>query len=144
MLRILICAAFAAAATTPLAAQTVEEAAPRPPSIEIELNRLQTVDSGCRPYFVVRNGLDARLDTLQLDVFLFDRDGIIMQGLTLPFEDVPEGRRKVFPFELQLACGEIGSIFVNGVLSCTAGGDAVPGCGGMLSMSQRTEASFGY
>ena len=116
------------------------------PSITIELNKLEAAPNACRGYFVVDNRLPEALKELRLDIFLFDRTGVILRRVGLPFVDVRPERMKIVLFELaDLACNDIGRLLVNDVLVCTgAGGGPIPGCGSMVSTSTRASAKFDY
>jgi hypothetical protein len=115
-------------------------------SIALELNKLESVANACRGYFVVDNHTPETLKELQIDVFLFDKDGIILRRVALSFLDVRSGRTKVVLFDLaDLSCGDIGRLLVNEVLACTdASGAAVPGCADRLAVTTRTDATFEY
>ena len=45
--------------------------------ISLELNSAKTVSEACETSFVVRNGLPHTLDRFQLDLYVFDTDGVI-------------------------------------------------------------------
>jgi hypothetical protein len=115
-------------------------------SISIELNKLESTQNACRGYFVVDNRTPEPIDELQIDVFLFDKEGVILRRVALSFLDVRSGRTKVVLFDLaDLACGDVGRLLVNEVLACKgASGEAIEGCGDMLATTTRAEATFEY
>jgi len=109
--------------------------------IGVELNKLEQAGDACRTYFVFRNGLDAGLDNLRLDLFLFDGEGVILSGVAIDSEAVAPGRTRVRVFELPgLECGAIGQVLLNGVMDCA--GAAAPGCAGALGVSSRAAPAF--
>jgi len=125
----------------------VPEAGPAAmPDIGIELNRLEDVEGACRGYFIVHNGTDQPLSEMQLDVFLFDPDGIAIRRVALAFMEVRAERDKVVLFDLaDLGCGQIGRVLVNEVLACTAPGGPVDGCAESLTaMSRLDDVPFEY
>lgn len=145
-IRLLLAAAVAAAlAPVPGTAQEAQDAVAAPqqvaqsPTIGIELNALRQVGDGCQAYFVVRNHAPAPLSALELDAFMFDADGIIVDRLALPFPPVDAGRMKVMVFDLGLACATVARVFVNDVLSCETGEGT---CADRLALSSRADAEL--
>lgn len=114
--------------------------------ITIELNKLEEAQNACRGYFLVDNRTPDLLKELQIDVFLFDRQGVILRRVALSFLDVRSGRTKVVLFDLSgVACGDIGRLLVNEVLTCTsAGGPPIEGCADRLAVTTKAEAKFEY
>lgn len=136
-------AAFAQGATAPAA--TAGGGGPERP-ISVELNRLEAAGPACRGYFVLRNRLPERLAELRLDVFLFDRKGVVLRRVGLTFPDLKPERTKVVLFDLaEGACTEIGRLLVNDVIGCTgASGEPVKDCAEKIATSTRTTAEFEY
>ena len=114
--------------------------------ITLELNKLETEPNACRGYFVVDNGRADLLKELQIDVFLFDKQQIVLRRVALTFADVRSGREKVVLFDLaDLNCGEVGRLLLNDVLACKNGkGTTIEGCADALTVSTRAEAAFEY
>jgi hypothetical protein len=132
----------ALAGPAPAPAQTQE----RPAGIDIELNKLEAAGTACRGYFVITNGTADALKELRLDVFLFDRSGIILRRAGLTFLDVRAERTKVVPFDFpEVSCTGIGRLTVNDVLACTAASGApVVGCADRIRVTTRAGAGFSY
>lgn len=139
---LLCCCAAAALAQAP--------ASPPPPAperpIAVELNRLEAAGPACRGYFVLRNRLPERIAELRLDVFLFDRQGVVLRRVGLTFPDLRPERTKVVLFDLaEGACADIGRLLVNDVIGCTgANGETVKDCAEKIATSTRTAAEFEY
>jgi len=123
-----------------LAAHTGPARAQEAAALEVELNKLETVDALCRGYFIVRNRTGTDLAALELDTFLFDGEGIILQRLALPFGAARAGRMRIVSFDLDLACADIGSLFVNDVLTCDAAGPL--DCAALLTTTSRADPGF--
>ena len=68
--------------------------------ISVELNKLETIDSGCRIYVVVNNETDTEFDTLKLDLVLFRTDDIIDQRFFVDLAPLRKQKRIVKLFEL--------------------------------------------
>jgi hypothetical protein len=115
-------------------------------SILLELNKLVPVEDACHAYVIVNNQRPEALKELKLDVYLFDKRDIIINGIALQFSDVGTGRTRVVPFELpDLSCDDIGRVLLNKVLACTDGSGApISGCADGLRLSSRAEAKFEY
>lgn len=125
--------------------QSAAEAAAAPEgAIMVELNKLVSTDNACQIYFVVDNRGPEPLKELQVDAYLFSKEGVILRGVALPFTDLRSGRTSVSAFDLpDLACDDVGRVLVNKVLVCTDGeGAPVEGCGDRLTVTSRAEASF--
>lgn len=128
----LVACAFSARAGASVAETTA--------SIEVELNKLEDVDGICRAYFIVRNNTGDLVSALELDTFLFDREGVILQRVALPFGEAPTARMRIVSFDLDVACEAIGSFFVNDILACDAS-EAVD-CAAALETKSRADPSF--
>lgn len=140
----LIAPAAAQESAAPAAEVAEPVAAPTGPRLALELNRLEDTADACRAYFIIDNGLDRPVETLQLDTFLFGPDGVIAQRAALTFKDVRAAREKVALFDFAIGCAEIGRFLVNDILACETPAGPVDGCGGMLAVSSRAEAPLDY
>ena len=118
----------------------------RPREIVVELNKLEPVPNACRGYFLINNGTADDVKELRLDVYLFDKAGIILRRVGLTFPDIQAARSRVVLFDIPgLGCGEIGRLMVNDVLTCTtASGTALQDCTKTLTARTRTDAEFVY
>jgi hypothetical protein len=134
----------------PGAAQTTTPGAEAPAApdgaITIELNKLEPAQNACRAYFVVNNDTPTALKELRISVFFFDKSGVILRQLGLPFPDIRANRTKVALFDIgDLGCGDVGRLLVNEVLACTdATGAPVEGCADRVQVTTRAEATFEY
>jgi hypothetical protein len=113
--------AMSVAAAGSFAAQA-QQAAPPPagkPVVGVELNRLETIDGGCRLYIVVNNQSDIAYAALQLDLALFRPDGIVDQRFFVDLAPIKKQKRTVKLFELtNVKCADVGSLLINDVLDC--------------------------
>jgi hypothetical protein len=127
-------------------AQDQQTPTSRVPEIHVELNKLEPAGNACRTYFIVTNGLAEPLKELRLDVFLFDKSGIILRRFGLTFMEARAERSKVVLFDLpDLACDALGRLVINDVVSClSALGTPVHDCLARLRTSTRTPALFTY
>ncbi len=105
----------------------------------IELNKLEPQDTACRTYFVLQNGTEIGFTELVLDIYIFNRDGIIERRLAMDTRAVMPGKTQVRLFDVrELGCDAIGRFLINGVLSCSDTEGERNDCAGLLSFSTRT------
>jgi hypothetical protein len=144
------CEAVAQTPTPPAAARPAnpagEKVSPQRSPISIEVNKLEPVGAACRAYFVVGNATAEALKEVRLDVFVFDRAGVVLRRVGLSFPDIRPERIKVVLFDVpDTTCDNVGRLLVNEVLSCTgASGAAIAGCDRMIATTSRTQAEFVY
>lgn len=129
-------------------AQDQQEPAKAAPStengqIEVELNKLETIDTGCRIYVVVNNKSDTEFKTLKLDLVLFRTDGIVDQRFFVDLAPLRKEKRIVKLFELsKVACNDIGSFLVNDVVECRNTTESVDNCLSRMSVSSLAKAKL--
>lgn len=86
--------------------------------ISIELNRLETVGEACRAYLMVENRTEA-LESLRLDLFALDQDGVVAKRLAVQLGPVPGDKTVIKLFDFSgVTCKGVGSVLLNDVLAC--------------------------
>lgn len=111
--------------------------------IAVELNKLETIESGCRIYVVVDNKSETDFKTLKLDLVLFRTDGIVDQRFFVDLAPLRKQKRIVKLFELgKVACDDIGSFLVNDVVDCRSDTEAIDNCLARLSVSSLAKAKL--
>ncbi len=131
----LVTAAVAVLATASgLTASLADEPAP----IAVELNRLDPAGPDCRASMLVTNGTDGPLDTLKLELVVFDAAGIANRRLAAEFGPLSKGKTvlKVFPLG-GIACEGVGRLLVNGVLACGTKAAPIADCVDRIAVSSR-------
>jgi hypothetical protein len=103
-------------------------------SVHVELNTVETADNRCRITFVIENKGKEALDSLKLDLAVFNTQRIVQRRLATELGPVRGTKTVVKTFALDGACGEIGSILVNDV-TCAPG--AANACLDGLELSSR-------
>ena len=83
----------------------------------MELNLLESSQNRCRFAFVVENKGDTVLETLKLDLAVFDRDGVVRRRLVTDLGPVRRQKTTVKSFELEGEC-QVGAILVNDIAAC--------------------------
>ena len=109
--------------------------------IGLELNKLEPNEGYCRAYFLFTNGDEMRYEDVKFDIAIFDKQGIVLKRLAISAGTLRTGKRTLKLFDIDgLACGDIGEVLVNDMLSCQAGGKPVADCIDLVTVSSRAEA----
>lgn len=110
-----------------------------PPSLSIELNKVETTEQGCRSIFLFNNETGHELNRFRVDLILFDADGVYAKQLLLDMAPLYENKRTVASFLLDdMPCEQIGSILINGVPLCEDGAGAAVDCVSLLEVKSRS------
>ncbi len=93
------------------------------PGLDIELNKAEDGGGACVASFVVRNGMGQSLDRFSMDLYVFDRDGVIARQVLLdlaPLRGLKGGSKTtVARFNLIAGpCAEVSRVLVNDIPSC--------------------------
>ncbi len=107
-------------------------------SLDIELNKAVNSGDGCLASFVVQNKLGYTLDRFSLDLFIFDKDGIIARQVLLDMAPLRKAKTTVANFSLiQVPCENIGKILVNNIPLCRSEDGSLLDCLTDLKVSSR-------
>ncbi len=109
------------------------------PGLDIELNKAEDGDGACVASFVVRNGMGHTLDRFSMDLYVFDRDGVIARQVLLDLAPLRGNKITVARFNLiARSCGEVSRILINDIPSCrSAGSGDTLDCLAALTVSSR-------
>jgi hypothetical protein len=108
--------------------------------LTIELNKLEDTDEGCRSLFVFDNATGHELHRFQVDLILFDREGVYAKQLLLDMAPLYEDKKVLASFLVAAEpCATIGSILVNDVPWCENGAGAKIDCVPLLEVATRTD-----
>ncbi|WP_371156434.1 hypothetical protein [Jannaschia sp. 2305UL9-9] len=106
------------------------------PSLSISLDSLTQIEGTCRLTFVAENGTGSDIGQLVLEAVAFGSDGGVARLSLFDFRELPAGVPRVRQFDLpQMACGDVGSMLVNGVQTCEGTAD----CADALTVSSRAD-----
>ena len=104
----------------------------------MELNKVEDGAGGCNAYFLLRNDLGATLDRLNLDIFLFGTDGVILRQVLIDLAPLRQGKTKVARFSLiERPCADLGRILINDIPACRADDGSQLDCVAGLRVSSR-------
>jgi hypothetical protein len=84
----------------------------------LELNATENSDNRCRLTFLIENKTSRAIDSLKLDLALFNLDGVIQRRMVTEMGPVRGQRTNVRTFSSDGDCGQIGAILVNDVTAC--------------------------
>lgn len=111
--------------------------------LAVELNKAEDVDGGCVASFVFQNNLGATLDRFNLDLFLFDPQGVIVRRVTIDLAPLLDGKTRVAQFHLHAgACAEVSRVLVNDIPQCRAETGESVDCLAGLAVSSRAAISL--
>ncbi len=109
------------------------------PGLDIELNKAEDGDGTCVASLVVRNDMGQTLDRFSMDLYVFDRDGVIARQVLLDLAPLRGDKTTVARFNLiARPCTEVSRVLVNDIPSCRgAGSGETLDCLAALTVSSR-------
>jgi hypothetical protein len=105
--------------------------------IRIELNVLDNLQDRCRATFVIENKSQSAIESLALDLAVFNPEGIVQRRLALDLAPLRPAKTMVKAFELEGLCARIGALLVNDVTACVPG--TPDACLARLELSSRPD-----
>lgn len=126
----------AGAVTAVLALTFLTPAEAADSALSIELNKLETYDKGCRAYVVANNPGEQAVQTLKLDLVLFQPDGVIARRFAVDLGPLKPVKKTVKLFDIEgLACDKVASVLVNDVMECKAESGPIADCLSRITLS---------
>jgi hypothetical protein len=89
-------------------------------NVRVELNALDGTETQCRMTFVIENK-SAALESLRLDLVVFNTESIVYRRLITEMGPVRAGRTMVKTFAIETKCAQVGAVLVNDVSACAPG-----------------------
>ena len=84
----------------------------------LELNTVENANNRCSLTFLIENKTDRGIDSLKLDLALFNLESVIQRRMVTEMGPVRAQRTNVRTFATDGDCGQIGAILVNDVTAC--------------------------
>lgn len=132
-----------ALATQSVADPAAPAAAEAHSGTQIELNKLERAEKGCRAYMVVNNSGETTFQSFKIDLVLFQTDGVIGKRFSIDLAPLKPKKKSVKLFEIDgVQCDKIGSLLINDVMECKADGNPVSGCLDGLKTSTLTNVQL--
>ena len=108
--------------------------------VSVELNRLQALEKGCRMHLVLNNASAVQYQGFQLDLVLFDSDGVINSRMALEAAPIRANKTSVLAFDMVgLSCDRFGSVLLNDITACIADAKPAEGCVDAVNVSSRND-----
>ena len=121
----------------------VQPARSAEPGLELELNKIEQAEGGCRLTFKSTNRFATKLNSFSVEVYLLDSKGVALQSVQFSFGAIASGKARFAKFDLKdRQCGEIGGIFVNEFKSCQGETEMAQQCRDTLSLNNLTAIKF--
>ena len=127
-MRLRLAALIALSLATPALAQE---------AVQVELNALENSENRCRMTFVIENKGKATVESLKLDLALFNGEGAVYRRIVVDMAPVRAAKTVVKAFVTEGDCAQLGKVLVNEVTAC-APGDAAT-CQDQLALSSRVK-----
>ena len=105
--------------------------------MQVELNALENTENRCRMTFVIENKGKAAVDSLKLDLALFNTDGAVYRRMVVDMAPVRAAKTIVEGLRDRGDCAQLGKVLVNEVTACTPGDAAA--CQDQLALSSRVK-----
>ena len=106
--------------------------------VQIELNAVENTENSCRMTFVIENKGKATVDSLKLDLALFNTEGAVYRRMVVDMAPVRAAKTVVKAFVTEGDCAQLGKVLVNEVTACTPGDAAA--CQDQLALSSRVKS----
>ena len=107
-------------------------------AVRIELNTVEHAENRCRMTFVIENKTSHAVDSLKLDIALFNTEGAVYRRMVTDMGPVRAAKTVVKTFATDGDCAQLGSLLVNEVAACTPGEPNA--CLDQLALSSRVKA----
>ncbi|MBD8556568.1 hypothetical protein IFT84_18830 [Rhizobium sp. CFBP 8762] len=121
----------------------VAQDAQAPQELMIELNTLASTEQGCGMTFLIQNSLPQSIDTISLQLVMFNAKGQVEKTIGLPFRDLPTGKDKVRQFNLPgLKCETIKGMLINDITACEGNGVDKAICTKALKTRSKTDVTL--
>ena len=105
-------------------------------SLLLELNRMEQQVEACRFDWRVSNQSSSRIQDLTADFVLFDKEGVNIARMSIPFGTLAREKSVLRSFQLSpFVCTTAGEVLFNDVAACTA--DPVMDCVAAVRVSSR-------
>jgi len=111
-------------------------------TVLVELNKLESLETGCHAYLVSHNKTTENFTELVIDLVIFQEDGIIDKVIGVSLAPLPPNKTGVKVFNLQLSCNRIGRLLINDVTECRNSQGTHTDCRGLLFTSPRASAEL--
>jgi hypothetical protein len=107
------------------------------PKLSVELNTTENQQNRCLLTFVVENKNATAIDSLKLDLFVFNQENRVHRHMLIEMGPVRADKTVVKIFGVDGQCSDIRSVLLNDITACTPGN--VGACLDSISLSSKVE-----
>lgn len=112
-------------------------------TIHVELNKTEPKGDACRVYMIIENDSGRALETLKLDLVLFDTDGVVAKRLAVETAPLAVGKTGLKLFDIaDMACPNLGRMLLNDVLACADANGPVADCLTYITPTAKGDLTF--
>ena len=110
---------YAAAAAIAAIALWSSMASAQSGKLIVELNKFETIENGCRTFFLYRNNTGLSFHAFEMSLAILDKQGIIDRLLTVEAAPLKAERTTLKLFEIpETQCERIGEILLHEIAKC--------------------------
>ena len=109
----------------------------------VELNKLEpgADGTGCRVFFLFRNGTGETFDAFEMSLALFDARGVIDRLLTVDAAPLPPSRTTLKLFDVPgLACDAVSEVLLHDLPACSVANRPGADCFGLIDLASKAAA----
>lgn len=111
--------------------------------LTVELNKFETIEAGCRTFFLFRNGSSTGFQGFEMSLAVFDREGVIDRLLKVEAAPLPAERTTLKLFEIpEMQCEEVGEILLHEIARCEPEGGGTLDCFTIVDLASRAPAAL--
>jgi hypothetical protein len=107
-------------------------------AVQLELNKVETAENRCRMTFVIENKSGHALESLKLDLALFNTEGAVYRRMLTEMAPIRANKTVVKTYSADGDCAQLGAVLVNEVDACAPGNPNA--CLDALALTSRVKA----
>jgi hypothetical protein len=112
-------------------------------AIGIELNKVEDTEQGCRPHFLFNNQSGHQLNQFQVELVLFDEQGVYSKQIRLDMAPLYENKKVLASFLLSdVPCEQISSMLINDLPNCKNSSGTDLDCLALLQVSSKSDIAL--
>jgi hypothetical protein len=89
--------------------------------MHVELNALENSENRCRITFVIKNEGKTAVESLKLELVLFNTEGTVFRRMLVDLAPVRPAKTVAKTFATDGACAQLSAVLVNEVAACQPG-----------------------
>jgi hypothetical protein len=104
----------------------------------VELNKFETIENGCRTFFLFRNKTGLSFQAFEMSLAILDKQGVIDRLLTVEAAPLKAERTTLKLFEIpETQCDGIGEILLHEIAKCEPDQDGPLDCFTVIDLQSR-------